>query len=442
MPAPNRAALAERLRARRARRTAEREALRDRESEERITTRLAHQWSEARAARVPAEPVIEVGPTNRSRAQVPYGVDLAAAWSWRFIVISVATLMILWTLRFFIVLVLPLIVALLISALMAPVINLMHRYRVPRKLAAGLIVIGGVASVGMLLTFVGQQVATGIGDLSTQVVQGLDQIQNWLKTGPLNVSDSQINEFIRTAQAEITQQGKNIGRHATEVGTTVGHVLAGFFIVLFATFFFLADGRVLWTWVVRLFPRDARVRADTSGQVAWRSLTQFVRATVLVAAVDAAGIAIWAAALGLPLVSAIGVLVFLGSFVPMIGATITGTVAVLVALVAKGPIAALIMLAGVIVVQQVEGHVLQPFLMGRFVAVHPLGVIISIAAGVLVAGIAGALIAVPLVAALNAVVQHLAAYTEVGESAEEAADRELVETDEPADVHDVEVQEP
>jgi predicted PurR-regulated permease PerM len=192
-------------------------------------------------------------------------------------------------------------------------------------------------------------------------------------------------------------------------------VLAGFFIVLFATYFFLADGARIWAWFVRLAPRAARGHVDSSGQVAWVSLTQFVRATVIVAAVDAIGIMIVAAVLGVPFVMAIGVLVFLGAFVPMVGATVAGTVAVLVALVAQGPVTALLMLGGVILVQQIEGHVLQPFLMGRFVSVHPLGVIVAIGCGVLLAGIAGALMAVPLAAAANAVVQHLASDTDIGE---------------------------
>ena len=191
--------------------------------------------------------------------------------------------------------------------------------------------------------------------------------------------------------------------------------------MLFATYFFLADGAMIWTWVVRIFPRAARTRADSSGRVAWRSLTQFVRATVMVAATDAIGIMIGAAVLQVPFVSAIGVLVFLGAFIPLVGAFVSGTVAVLVALVAQGPVTALIMFGVVVLVQQIEAHILQPFLMGRFVSVHPLGVIIAIALGVIVAGIPGALIAVPLAASLNAVVQHLANFTEVGEDPEDAS---------------------
>jgi predicted PurR-regulated permease PerM len=145
---------------------------------------------------------------------------------------------------------------------------------------------------------------------------------------------------------------------------------------------------------------------------------------VLVAATDAMGVMIGALVLGVPFVSAIGVLVFIGAFIPLIGAFVSGFVAVLVALVAQGPFTALLMFGVIVVVQQLEAHVLQPFLMGRFVSVHPLGVIIAIGLGVLVAGIPGALIAVPLAASLNAVVQHLASYTEVGEPADEAAEDE------------------
>ena len=389
---------------------------------ERLAHQLSHQWEqvrERRQAEPEPEPVIEAGPSNFSRAQVPWAYDLAAAWAWRFIVIAVAGLMILWTIRFFGVVLFPVVIALFISALTAPLVSLMQRFYVPRKIASLLVVIGGLAIVALLLTFVGQQVASSIDELSGKVSGGLGEIRDWLQTGPLHASDSQINDAIANAQDWIEEQGKNLASRASDLSTTLSHILAGFFIILFSTYFFLADGQAIWAWVVRIFPRAARSRADSSGRVAWRSLTQFVRATVLVAGTDAIGIMIIAAVLNVPLVSAIGVLVFLGAFVPLIGAFLSGTVAVLVALVAQGPIVALIMLGGVVLVQQIEAHVLQPFLMGRFVSVHPLGVILAIACGVLVAGIAGALVAVPLAAALNAVVVHLATFAEADLAADD-----------------------
>jgi putative heme transporter len=391
-----------------------------------LRERIAAQWAEVRAARktMAATPEIAGGQSNLARAQVPYGVDLAAAWAWRFIVISIAGLAILWLLQFFMVVVLPVTVALLITALVGPVVTWLMNLGLPRQLAALLVVVGLIGVIVLMVAFVSNQVLSGMGDLSKQVSDGIDQIRDWLRTGPLNVTDSQISEGLDKAQEQISALGEDAVGKVAEVSTAVGHVVAGLFIVLFSTYFFLADGAKIWAWLVRLFPRAGRLRADSSGRVAWESLTQFVRATVLVAATDAIGIMIGAAVLGVPFVGAIGVLVFLGAFVPMIGAFVSGTVAVLVALVAQGPFTALLMFGVVLLVQQLEAHVLQPFLMGRFVSVHPLGVIIAIALGVLVAGIPGALLAVPLAASLNSVVQHLANYTEVGEDPEEAAEED------------------
>ncbi len=385
-----------------------------------ITQRLASQWSQLsqiRDERRTAPAPITPAPSNVSRAEVPWGVDLAAAWGWRFLVISAAGYLIFRVVGFFSVITLPLAIALLITALASPAVSALHRVGLSRGLASILMVIGGIAVLGALLTFAGQQVASGAQDLADSTVSGLGQIKDWLKDGPLNASDSQINQYIQQAQDAISNQSGEGGpvRQVTEIGTTLGHVFAGFFIVLFSTYFFLADGERIWAWVVRLTPRAARPRVDSSGRVAWISLTQFVRATVIVALVDAIGIMVVAAVLGVPFVLAIGVLVFLGAFIPLVGATVAGSVAILVALVDQGPVDALLMLGGVILVQQVEGHILQPFLMGRWVSVHPLGVIFALGAGVLVGGVAGALVAVPLAAALNAVGQHLAANTDPGD---------------------------
>ncbi len=411
----------------------------EREHREGVAARLAHQWAAIRRHESEPEPiVIAAGTSNFRRAEVPYGVDLAAAWSWRLLVIAGAAALLGFLVSFFAVMVIPVVVALLISALVVPVVDRLVRAGVRRSVAAILVVLFTIASVVALLSFAGQQVANGASDLADQTVAGLQEIRDWLRDGPLNASDSQINDFIQRAQDAITEQSGEGGvvTSITEVGTAVGHILAGFFIVLFSTYFFLADGNRIWAWVVRLSPRAARERVDSSGRVAWISLTQFVRATVIVAATDGILIGAGAAVLSVPFSLAIGVLVFLGAFVPIVGATVAGTVAVLVALVDQGPIRALIMLAVVIGVQQLEGHVLQPFLMGRWVSVHPLGVILAIAAGVLTAGVAGALVAVPLAAAVNAVVQHLAAYTEPGDDPVEELAEDYAETGETSAVEE------
>ncbi|RHW27753.1 AI-2E family transporter [Nocardioides immobilis] len=398
--------------------------------------RFAAQWALVREERRGGPAPIETGPSRFDRAQVPWGLDLAAAWAWRLVIIAGAAYLLVWLVSFFAVITIPIAVALLISALAWPLVHGLTRLKIPQPIAALLVVLGGLGAVVALLTFAGQQVATGADDLADSTVKGLQEIRDWLRDGPVNASDSQINEWIKSAEDTIqqgSQDGGTIGR-VTEVGTAVGHVVAGFFITLFATYFFLADGDRIWSWLVRLAPRVARERVDSSGRVAWISLVQFVRATVIVAAVDAIGVMIGAAVLDLPFVLAIGVLVFLGAFVPLIGATIAGIVAVLVALVDQGPVEALIMLAVIIGVQQLEGHVLQPFLLGRWVSLHPLGVILAIAGGVLVAGVVGALVAVPLAAAANAVVLHLAELSQMPvEEAAEELDNDVIHP--PDEVH-------
>jgi putative heme transporter len=403
-------------------------------SEEQIAERTGRQWAQhlseqlaqVRVQReVPphVEPVVPSGVSNFSRAQVPYGVDLAAAWSWRFLVIIAAGWVVAQGVQTVTVVLLPLVVALFLAALAGPVADLLGRV-MPRSIASLLVVVGLLGLVTLMLTFATQQVVDGFTDISEQVVTALDRIQDWLRNGPLGVSDRQVSNLLEQMQELVATSNEQIVTRVTEVGSTVGQIVAGFFLVLFALFFFMYDGSRIWTWVVRLFPRAARSRADSAGRVAWLSLTQFVRATVMVAAVDAIGIMIVAAVLQVPFVMAIGVLVFLGGFVPIIGATLTGLIAVLVALVAQGPLIALFMLLGVVGVQQLESNVLQPFLLGRMVAIHPLAVILAVATGVLVAGVAGALVAVPIAACVNAAVVHLA-----GESRQAVTDETAVLTD-------------
>lgn len=341
------------------------------------------------------------------RQRVPEGVEIATQWAWRLLVIAAAGALAIWLLRYFSEITVPVAIALLGTALTVDAVNWLQNRGLPRLLATFIVVIVMLAAFFGMLALVGQQLSTQVAELRANVVEGISQVQDWAKTGPLNLTDDQVQQWVDSAKASIESSDTSVLARVSEVGTTLTHVLAGFFIALFSSFFFLYEGERIWGWVVALFPRAARGRVDSSGHTAWASLTAFVRATVLVALTDAIGIAVGAWALNVPLTFAIGVLVFLGAFIPIIGALLSGMVAVLVALVAQGPWTALAMLIVVVIVQQIESHVLQPFLMGRLVAVHPLAIIIAIAAGVTVAGVVGALIAVPLAACLNGVVRHL-----------------------------------
>jgi predicted PurR-regulated permease PerM len=210
-------------------------------------------------------------------------------------------------------------------------------------------------------------------------------------------------------QKWVTDHRSTLTTGALSTATTAIDVLASTFLVLFTTFFFLRDGRRIWRFLVNLLPVAAREPLASAGEQSWQTLVAYVRATVLVAFIDAVGIGIGLVGLRVDLAFPLAALVFLGAFIPIIGATLSGTVAILVALVTRGPVIALLVIAVVIGVQQLEGHVLQPAIMGKAVAIHPLAVIIAIATGVVLAGIIGALVAVPIVAVLNTGVRHLAA---------------------------------
>ncbi|WP_435870703.1 AI-2E family transporter [Micromonospora globbae] len=349
--------------------------------------------------------------TSRDDAEVPHGLRIAAAWSWRLIVIGLVAWALLRIVSSVRIVIIPLAIALLLSALLAPSVGWLLRARFPRSLATAVVLVGGLAAVVGTLTLVVNEFIKGVPELSEKSSQGVRQIQNWLKTGPLHVSDSQLDRYIDEGQKWVNENTDRFTSAATTATATLAEVLTGALLVLFATFFFLRDGNRIWRFLVRLLPVAARWRVDDAGRAAWATLVAYVRATVLVAFIDAVGIGIFLVIFDIPFALPLSALVFLGAFIPIVGAALSGGVAVLIALVDSGPVTALIILGAVIGVQQLEGHVLQPLIMGRAVAIHPLAVIIGIAAGVVLAGITGALVAVPLIAVLNTAVRRLAAHT-------------------------------
>jgi predicted PurR-regulated permease PerM len=338
--------------------------------------------------------------------ETPHVLRFAAAWSWRRLFVVAANWVFRQVFALLSVVLVPVIIGLLLAAVASPVADPLTGWGLPRGLATLVTIVIGMSLVVGLVTLVAQQFTSGFGELRDQFDQSLGKLERYL--ADLGLSRDQLQDFFDRVRDGVGSGEGNLGGTVVRTATTAGHLLAGLFIVLFATIFFTYDGRNIWRWIVRLFPDRARARVEGSGVRAWAVLTSYVRATVVIAAVDALGIAIVALVLGLTLVVPLAVLVFMGAFIPVVGATISGIAAVAVALVSEGPVQALIMMAGVIGVQQLEGHVLQPFLMGRLVRVHPLAVVVVIAIGGLVAGIFGALIAVPLTAIVNAVATYLA----------------------------------
>lgn len=335
---------------------------------------------------------------------VPPGIRAASEWVWRSLIIAVGILALLKLISILSEVVFPVIIALLLAALLEPIFQRLRSF-LPRGLAAGITVLGTLTVLVALFSFVGNQFAAQVGDIVTQVTQGVNESRRWA-ADTFGLSQGQITNWASDQWTKLSE-GDKLSSNAAKAGLTVGHLLTGFFLAMFSLFFFLYDGAGIWAWLVRLFPRTVRTKVLSSGAIAWNQLKAFTRATILVAATDALGIGLGALVLGVPFASGIALLVFIGSFIPIVGALLSGFVAVALAFVAKGPFTAVLMLGVVVAVQQLESHVLQPLLLGRAVRVHPLAVILGIATGIIVGGVIGALVAVPLVAVLNAVGHNL-----------------------------------
>ena len=332
---------------------------------------------------------------------VPRGLRIATAYAWRMLVIAGAIALLVWLVIQFKLLVIPLLIAILVTALVSPALSWLLRHRVPRWAAIAITLVGTLAIVAGLVWLVAWQISRQLADVQARVVEAIDELRAFLLT--LGVSETEINTYIDQGLALLQEQSAALWTGALALGSTVGHVAAGALLALFSLICILADGGSIWRWTVRLFPAEARRAVDVAGRNGWRTVINYARTQLLVATIDAVGIGLGAFLLQLPLAIPIAVLVFLGSFVPLVGAILTGAVAVFIALVYNGPWIALAMLAVVLAVQQIEGHILQPLLMGSAVKVHPLAVVMVVAGGSMIAGIPGALFAVPLAAFVNVV---------------------------------------
>ena len=342
---------------------------------------------------------------------IPAGIRLAGAWSWRLIVIAAAIAILIFLIIQLRLIIIPLLVAVLVSALLIPVVAFLVRHRWPKGLAVAVAMAGTLVLVAGLVTLASTQIAEGTVGLSERLTASFDSLKSVLAASPLQLSDTEITNYLQQGWTAIQNDSAVFISGALSVGTTLGHLLTGLLLALFSLLFILIDGKAIWAWIVRFFPLRSRAAVDGAGIAGWTTLGNFARVQILVASIDAVGIGVGAALLGVPMAIPIGILVFLGSFIPIVGAVATGSVAVIIALIFNNWAVALAMLGVVLLVQQVEGHVLQPLIMGSAVKVHPLAVVLVVASGALLAGIPGALFAVPVAAVLNAMTSYIAGGT-------------------------------
>jgi len=357
-------------------------------------------------------------------------IHKGAAWSWRLLAILAFAVALIWVIARLQVIVVPVALALMVTALMIPAVDFLDRRGAPRGGAVALVLLSGIAIVGGLLSFVVSQFVTGLPGLVEQVTKSIESTRAWLIEGPAHLSKDQITNAGNSAIEALRNNQAKLTSGALSTAATVTEIITGALLVLFTLIFFLHGGRNIWQFVTRIFPENVQERVRDAGRAGFQSLIGYVRATFLVALVDAVGIGTGLAIMGIPLALPLASLVFLGAFIPLVGAVVAGFLAVVVALLAKGFIYALITLGLIIAIQQLEGHVLQPLVMGRAVSIHPLAVVLAIAAGAVLAGIVGALLAVPTVAFLNSAIRVLAASEPAAEmDAQEAEGGKVIEAD-------------
>lgn len=299
--------------------------------------------------------------------------------------------------------VIPVLVALVLAAAISPLVGWLRRRGLPSMLATWVALLALVALLAGVVWAVVWAVVRQWDELATQAVDGFDELRTYLTGLPIEITDQQISDLQDTAAGLLQSDAFGSGAIAG-VSQTVNFV-TGFFIMVVVLFFFLKDGPKIWEFLLRPFTGAAYERGRRIGDSTVSTLGGYVRGTAIIAAVDAIGIGIGLAIVGVPLVIPLSVLVFLLAFIPLVGATLAGILAALVALVALGPVEALIVVAIVVVVNQLEGDLLQPVVMGRSLRLHPLVILVALTAGTVLAGITGAVLAVPIAASVWRAVQ-------------------------------------
>lgn len=347
------------------------------------------------------------GADGAPAGSVPWPLVITAAYAWRFIAIGVLVAVGVALFARLAPVLLPLVIAVLIAAPLERLVTRMARHRVPRGLGAAIVILSLTLIVVGLVTIAGTAIVAGFDELRTAVLEGVDTFIQWLISGPLHINEDRLTDLTGQGTTWLEQNWAGVANGALSVTGTIGQVLAGMLIALIGLFFVLRDGRSMWLTFVTAVGGGNASRIDSAGRNSWLTLRRYTQTSAFVAFVDAVGIGLAAWILGIPLAFPIAITVFLFSFIPMFGAAISGAIAVAVALVDGGWVTALIMLGCVLLVQQLEGSLLYPWIFGKAASIHPMVILVSVSAGTLVAGFVGAVVAVPLVAFVIAFVQGL-----------------------------------
>lgn len=330
---------------------------------------------------------------------VPAWLRTSAGWSWRLIALVAGIALVFYATAQVQLVFVAVFLALVLTSVLKPVTDVYAKV-MPRPLATALALLSAFLVFGGLLTYVVASVAGQWDKLAGEFNDGIEQIFDFLENGPLPISitGDQINEWIDNARQWITDHGGDIASQAAASAGSVAEGFATFALAIFCTIFFLASGTKMWGWFLGQLPDRHQDRWQAAAGAGWYSFSGYARGTVIIAITDGILAGILLTVLGVPLAAPLAVLVFIGAFIPLVGAPAAMIIAAVVALAADGPVTALIVTIGIAGIGQLEGHVLQPLIMGKQVALHPVVIAIGVTAGTVVAGILGAVIAVPLLA--------------------------------------------
>ena len=349
---------------------------------------------------------VQAASDSGSGAGVPGTLRLTAGITWRVLIIIAGLVVAGYVLDVIFPVVFALFFALLMTAWAQPLMNLLHRF-LPKVLSMvlALLVIGTAVVV-----IVGGVVRSSIGEgpkLVTSVTSGFTQIEDWLKTGPLGLTDDTLNSLLTQAETWLKSLAGGFVGDAVGALGSIGTLVIAASVFFYAVVFFLLTPATIWGWLVSWMPRRIQEPVDVSGHMAWDAIAGYTRGIVVVAFADAVLVFIGLTILQVPLAPALSALVFLGAFIPVIGAPIATFFAAIVALAERGPVVALLVVLLTVVVGSFDGDVLQPLVMGKAVSLHPLAIVFAIAAGGIAMGIVGALIAVPVAGAIYKVAKYL-----------------------------------
>jgi predicted PurR-regulated permease PerM len=366
----------------------------------------------ATGARVPAGTVAGGGgpsghPGAVAAADVPRWLRVSAGWAWRLLLLAA----LLWVAGriaslVYVVLV-PFAAAILLSALLQPLTARLRRAGLGPLGATWCTLLLAFVLIGGAVWLVTARVEAEYPTLVTQVRHTTTQLQSWLASSPLHVRTGNLEKISDNLVNFLSQHSSTVEGAALTGGRIVVELLAGTVLCFFISFFLIKDGERIWSWLIGGLADARRRRADLAGHAAWQAVVYYVRGTMAVAAIHAVVMGVTLAIVGSPLVAPLALFMFVAAFVPLVGVLIAGTAAILIVLAAKGLIAALIVLAVMIVMNQLEGHLLQPQVVGKMVRLHPLAVILVLAVAGVTAGIAGAVVAVPVTAALTSAARAL-----------------------------------